>query len=76
MEELLKQLSDKTNRKIEQTRFMFNMLGCDFQKLVLVEEKLRNNYVFACPSTPDEFKKVLSMGDGDKWYTLSEFKKK
>ena len=60
--ELLELFTDLTNRKMAQETFLFDLLDGDFDKLVLLEEKLHRNFVFYCPGDLEECEKVLDMG--------------
>ena len=77
-------LSKKTNRHLRQTTFLYEMCGNDFQKLLKVEERLKNYFLFYCPGDPEEVEKVLALPekfllndkkwqDGSKYFCLEEF---
>ena len=65
----LDKLSDLTNRSYGQTLFLLELLNGDFKKLVLLEQKLKNNLANygGCPGDKEECEKVLAMGDGSGW---------
>lgn len=73
--ELLERLTTKTNRSKNQTNFLYDLLGGDFNKLLVLEEKLKNTLSFACPSDMEEVEKVLSKESKYNLLDLSEFKK-
>jgi len=68
--EFLNRFTDVTNRSKHQTLFLLDLLDNDFLKLMELEEKLKNNFLFYCPSTRKECEKVLSMGNGSQWFKL------
>ena len=68
----LEKLSDCTNRSYGQTLFLFELLDRDLKKLVLLEQKLKNNFVNYCPGDKEECEKVLGMGDGSGWCFVDE----
>ena len=47
--ELLKWLTDKTNRGKAQTEFLFELVENDFEELKKLEMKLKNCFCFYCP---------------------------
>ena len=63
----LDRLSDVTNRSYGQTVFLFELLDKDLKKLVLLEQKLLNNFLSYCPNDKEECEKVLALGDGSEW---------
>jgi hypothetical protein len=65
--EVLDKLSDLTNRSYGQTLFLYELLGNDLNKLVRLEQKLKNNCLSYCPDDKEECEKVLAMGDGSGW---------
>jgi hypothetical protein len=72
MDEFLNKLSDCTNRSYGQTLFLFNLLDRDRKKLVLLEQKIKNNHLHYCPGTKEDCEEVLSMGDGSGWAFADE----
>ena len=72
MLEVLNKLSDVTNRSLMQTNFLFELLDKDLKKLVMLEFKLKNNFLSYCPDDKKECEKVLSMGDGSGWAFTDE----
>lgn len=68
-------LSVKTNRSKGQTQFLFELCDMDFDKLVVLEETLKNNFVFYCPGNKKSVEKVLKMNRYGKsgFFKLSEF---
>lgn len=67
MNELLDKLSDISNRSLRQTEFLYDLLNKDFKKLVLLEQKIKNNHLSYCPGSKEDCEEVLVMGDGFGW---------
>jgi hypothetical protein len=72
--DLLDKFTDATNRSKGQTNFLFDLCDGNFQKLVLLEEKIRNNFLSYCPSDKEEIEKILTMNDESGWFNLDQFK--
>jgi hypothetical protein len=72
--DLLDRFTDVTNRSKGQTNFLFDLCDGDFQKLVLLEEKIKNNFLSYCPDDKEEVEKILAMEDESGWYNLDQFK--
>ena len=77
--ELLNRLTNRTVRSFHQTKFLLDLLGGEnwksFQKLVLLEEKIKNTFTFYCPDDLEEVEKLMKMEDKTDLLNLSEFKK-
>ena len=71
---LLDRFTDVTNRSKAQTNFLFDLCDGDFQKLVRLEEKIKNNFLGYCPGDKEEVEKILAMDDESGWFNLDEFK--
>lgn len=67
-------LTNITNRTLNQTKFLLNLLDNNYEKLFTLERKLKNNFIFYCPSTKKEIKKILKIQkdkiDSYDWKTL------
>ena len=72
--DLLDKFTDVTNRSKGQTNFLFDLCDGDFQKLVRLEEKIRNNFLSYCPDDKEEVEKILAMDDESDWFNLNQFK--
>jgi hypothetical protein len=73
--DLLEKLTNRTNRSRRQTMFLFELLEGDFNKLLILEEKLKNNHLSFCPDSIDEVNGILnSVNKFEKWFSLSEFR--
>lgn len=68
---LLDRLTNITNRSKAQTQMLFDLCDCDFGKLLEVERKLKNNFVFWVPGDREALEYVLSLPDEDGWYKLN-----
>lgn len=56
----IEELIEKTNRSKSQTLFLLQLLDNDFDKLVLLESKIKEQYIAYCPSTKEEIEKILT----------------
>jgi hypothetical protein len=72
--DLLDRFTDVTNRSKGQTNFLYDLCDGDFQKLVTLEEKIRNNFLSYCPGDKEEVEKILAMDNESDWFNLNEFK--
>ena len=59
--ELLDWLSSKTNRSLQQTQFLYELLNRDYDKLVQLELNIANSFYGACPADIEEVDKILSV---------------
>jgi hypothetical protein len=74
-DDLLERFTDKTNRSKAQTNFLYNLLEGNSVKLVELEEKLKNNFLFFVPSDKKEVQRVLEMNNNKCLLNLEEFLK-
>lgn len=65
---LLNRLTDLTNRSKGQTQFLFELCDFDFEKLLELERKLHNNFVFWVPGDKESRDIVLKMDYGSGWW--------
>jgi len=72
--DLLGRLTDVTKRSLGQTLFLFDLCDLDFEKLLLLEEKIKNSLYLSCPGDKEEVEKVLKMEDKTHLLNLNEFK--
>ena len=72
--DLLDDFTNVTNRSKGQTNFLYDLCDGDFQKLVRLEEKIRNNFLSYCPDDKEEVEKILAMDDESDWFNLNQFK--
>jgi hypothetical protein len=72
--DLLDRFTDVTNRSKGQTNFLYDLCDGDFQKLVSLEEKIRNNFLSYCPDDKEEVEKILAMDNESNWFNLDQFK--
>lgn len=68
--DILDRLSEVSNRSIEQTKFLFELVDRDLLKLIELEEKLKNNFQ-PTPGDKETAKKVLDMGYGKYWWKIN-----
>jgi hypothetical protein len=68
--ERLNWLTSKTNRSNSQTQFLFQLVDGDFEKLKLLEMKIKNCFCFYCPGDVSEVEKLLNMESSNEWFTL------
>lgn len=67
MNNTLDKLSTLTNRSYSQTEFLCRLCNNDLKKLVLLEQKILNNFLSYCPGDKEAVEDVLSMSDGSGW---------
>lgn len=60
-EEKLRQFSYISNRRYEQTLFLYQLLECDFDMLMELQSKIKKHFIFYCPSNKREIAKILSL---------------
>jgi hypothetical protein len=60
-EEDLKNLSWVSNRRSEQTKFLFELCDCDLSKLLALEAKLKKNSISVCPGTKELVEALLKV---------------
>lgn len=63
-------LSDVTNRSVDQTKFLFELVDKDLLKLIELEEKIKNNHQ-ATPGDKEAAEKILNMGYGKYWWKIN-----
>jgi hypothetical protein len=71
---LINLLTDITGRHPRQTEFLLELLDDNFEDLLILEEKIKNNFIYYCPGNKEEIKKILLMGDKSKQFNLDSFK--
>lgn len=62
--------TDRTNRSVWQTEFLYKLVDKDLEKLVELEEKLKNNHCSFCPGDKEKVEEVLNMGYGSYWWKM------
>lgn len=60
-------LTDRTNRSKNQTQFLFDLLDGDWNRLLLLEVKVKNNFLYYCPGDLESVVEVESLPLGDNW---------
>lgn len=61
--ERLNALTSFSNRSNGQTQFLFQLLEGDYDKLALLERKIKETFCSYCPDTKDEVEKILSQNE-------------
>ena len=75
MDEKLEKFTDVTNRSVRQTNFLLGLLEGNFERLVELEEKLKNNFIFYCPGDLETVEEIMNTSNGNgNWFNLNEFK--
>ena len=59
------------NRSKNQTLFLFNLVGGDFERLVALETRIKNCHVSYCPSDSDEVDKIMQMTPDSTWFSMT-----
>lgn len=59
--ERLEMLTRQTNRNARQTQFLFQLVEGEFEKLVELEEQIKNCFIAGCPSRKTEVEHILSL---------------
>ena len=72
--DLLDRLIDATNRSKGQTNFLYDLCDGNLEKLLKLEEKIRNNFLSYCPDDKEEVEKILAMEDESGWFNLDKFR--
>jgi len=72
--DFFEKFTSATNRSRGQTEELFLLVDGDFDKLVELEEKLKNNFVFWVPGDKESVDHVLAMDNSLKVLDLKEFK--
>lgn len=62
-DERLRWLVSKTNRSVNQTQFLFNLVDGDFSALKRLEEKIKNTFYGGCPSDREEVDIIMLKND-------------
>lgn len=57
----LEVLAQCVNRRLEQERFLFELCGQDFWKLLLLEIKIKNHFIAYCPGDTHSVNHILSL---------------
>ena len=67
---LLDRLTSLTNRSKAQTQELFELCDFNFEKLLTVERKIKNNFVFWCPGDKEAVDYVLGLKDETDYFKL------
>lgn len=72
--QMVEVLTNRTNRSKGQTMFLLELLNGDYNKLLELEERLKNNFLYYCPADMEEVEKVLAMKNDKCLLDLSDLK--
>lgn len=73
--DLLERLTDVTNRLLSQTLFLFDLCDQDFEKLLLLEEKVKNAlFTLVCPGNKEELENIMTLEDKTNLLNLNQFR--
>lgn len=67
---ILNEFTNITNRSINQTKFLLELLDGDFMKLIELEEKIKNNFISYCPGDKESVQRILDMDYGKYWWRI------
>ena len=67
---LVDRLTNFTGRSIGQTQFLFELCKFDFNKLLELETKMKNHFIW-CPGDSKEVDRILSLNKGSKRFKLT-----
>ena len=54
-------LTKRTNRSVNQTQFLYQLVDGDFEKLKQLEMQLKNCFCFFCPADKESVEEVMNM---------------
>lgn len=60
-EEQLALAQELSNRSKNQSNFLYELCDFDFDKMMLVENKIKEKFLCYCPSNKEELTKLLSI---------------
>lgn len=66
-------ITDTTNRSNNQTFMLLELLEFDYEKLILLEEKIKNNFINYCPSNKEEIEKIFLLKNKSEFYIIDEW---
>ena len=67
---LLDELVEKTNRSKGQTKFLYDMLGGNMDKLRKLEMNIKNCFISYCPGDLKTADKIIDMKPKSQWFKL------
>ena len=67
--DLIEGFTDLSHRSKAQTNFLFDLCEGDLQKLAMLEERIKNNFIHYCPGDKEEVEKILKLPNKG-YYTL------
>jgi hypothetical protein len=63
-------LTMRTNRSPRQTRFLFQLVDGDFEKLKALEVQLKNLHVAYCPESRERVDEIMNRRPTSNWFAL------
>jgi len=72
-EELIEGFTNLCNRSKGQTNFLFDLCDGDLQKLAMLEERIKNNFIWYCPGDKEEVERIMKLPNKG-YYTLFKSK--
>lgn len=69
-DDILNRFSNATNRSVNQTKFLLDLVDNNLMKLIELEEKMKNNFIGAVPGSKEEVQEILNMGYGKYWWKI------
>jgi len=70
---LIDKISTIFNRSVQQTNFLFELMDNDFQKLIDLELKIKNNFIHYCPSNLNEVDSIMKIDNKSDWFKIDLF---
>jgi len=58
---VVENISTAVNRSAHQTKELFEFCDYNIKKLLKLEEKIKNNFIFYSPGTKEEVEKILAI---------------
>ena len=70
---LISKISTVFNRSIQQTNFLFELLGNNYQRLIDLELKIKNNFINYCPGDLEDVEVIMNQETRTDWFNISLF---
>lgn len=67
---ILNKFTNATNRSMNQTLFLLDLVEGNLLKLVELEEKIKNNFISFAPASKEKVDEILSMSYGKYWFKI------
>lgn len=69
-EDLSYWLCNQTNRSKTQTLYLYQLVDGNFEKLVALEEQIKNTHYHACPDNKQDVDFIMKMKPKTKWFKI------